>query len=321
MNKQLHVVLGTGTVGGALARHLAEQGMSVRAVNRSGERGDLPGSVEVMAADLTQPEQARHALEGAAVTHHTTQPAYHRWAQEFPALQAGIVDAAAQAGSRLVILDNLYAYGDPQGGVITEQSPEQATTNKGAVRRAITKAALEAHQQGRLEVVVARPSNYFGPGYALTESMVFGRALAGKPMQWLGRQDQPHSFSYTPDVARALATLGSSEHGWGKVWIAPVMPAVTIADFSKAAWEAAGQSGKPKVQSIRGLGLSALSLFMPVLRETKEMMFEWDKPYIADASAFEKAFDFTPTSFAEAITASLAAAEQRGLVAVAGKPA
>src|SRR5690606_30006782 len=120
---------------------------------------------------------------------------------------------------------------------------------------------------------------------------------------------------------RALATLGGSAHGWGKVWIAPVMPPITIADFSKAAWEAAGQSGKTKVQSIRGLGLSALSLFMPVLRETKEMMFEWDRPYIADASAFETAFTFSPTPFAEAITASLAAVEQQRLVAVAGKPA
>jgi nucleoside-diphosphate-sugar epimerase len=275
----------------------------------------------VVKADLTQPEQARKAVAGAAVTYQTTQPAYHRWAQEFPALQAGIVDAAAQAGSRLVILDNLYAYGDPQGGVITEQSPEHATTKKGAVRRAITKAALEAHKQGRLEVAVLRPSNYFGPGYALTESMVFGRALARKPMQWLGRKDQPHSFSYTPDVARALGTLGNSEQGWGKVWIAPVMPAVTIADFSKVAWEAAGQSGKPKVQNLRGLGLAFIALFTPVLRETKEMMFEWDQPYVVDSSAFEKAFDFTPTPFAEAMTASLAAAEQRDLVAVAGKPA
>lgn len=311
MDKQLHVVLGTGAVGGALANQLAAQGKSVRAVNRSGARKGFPESVEIVAADLTHPHQARSAVQGATVTYQCTQPAYHRWAQEFPTLQAGIVDAAASAGSRLVILDNLYAYGDPKGEVITEASPETATTKKGAVRRAITQAALEAHTQGRLQVTVARPSNYFGPGYALTESMVFGRALAGKPMQWLGRQDQPHSFSYTPDVARALANLGSSDQGWGKVWIAPVMPPITIADFSAAVWDAAGQSGKPKVQSIRGRGLSALAVFMPVLRETKEMMFEWDRPYVADASAFERAFDFTPTSFAEAMSASIASARAK----------
>ncbi|PKQ25541.1 MAG: NAD-dependent dehydratase [Actinobacteria bacterium HGW-Actinobacteria-4] len=306
-----HVILGTGAVGTALAQILVDQGKAVRSVNRSGNRGSLPTEVELVAADLADPAQASAAITGATVTYQVTQPAYHRWAQEFPALQASIIDAAAAAGSRLVIVDNLYAYGDPQGAPITEDSPQDPHTRKGKVRRALIESALAAHREGRLQVTVARPSNYFGPGYALTDDMVFGRAVAGKPMQWLGRADQPHSLSYVPDVARALATLGASDKSWGKVWIPPVAGAPTVGEFSQQVWEAAGQSGKAKVQAIRGMGLNLLAIFMPVLREAKEMMYEWEQPWIVDSSAFEREFGQTATPLDQAIRESLGAVKAR----------
>jgi nucleoside-diphosphate-sugar epimerase len=312
-----HVILGTGAVGTALAHLLIDQGKRVRSVNRSGNRGSLPDQVELVAADLADPAQASAAIKGASVTYQITQPEYHRWAQEFPALQSSIIDAVAAAGSRLVIVDNLYAYGDPKGAAITEQSPQEPHTRKGKVRKALVQLALAAHRGGRLEVTVARPSNYFGPGYALTESMVFGRALAGKPMQWLGRTDQPHSLSYVPDVARSLAALGTSERAWGKVWILPVAGAATVAEFSQQVWDAAGQPGRAKVQAIRGLGLNLLALFMRDVRESKEMMYEWEKPWIVDSSAFEAEFGITATPLDEAIRESLGAvkataSEERG---------
>lgn len=300
-----HVILGTGAIGTQLAILLAEQGKTVRSVNRSGSRGSLPESVEVVAADLADPVQASAALQGATVAYQVTQPAYHRWAEEFPALQSSIVDAAAEASARLVIVDNLYAYGDPQGKPITESSPELAHTKKGRVRKQLAEAALAAHREGRLQVTVARPSNYFGPGYALTETMVFGRAVAGKPMQWLGRTDQPHSMSYVPDVARALALLASHDASWGRVWIPPVGGAPTTGEFSRQVWEAAGQEGEPKIQAVRGAGLSLLALFMPALREAKEMMYEWEKPWIVDSSAFEREFGMTATPVDQAIRESL----------------
>ena len=56
----LHVVLGSGPLGLAVARHLAGRGERVRAVNRSG-RADLPDDVEVIAADVTEPAELERA--------------------------------------------------------------------------------------------------------------------------------------------------------------------------------------------------------------------------------------------------------------------
>ncbi|MBX3099450.1 MAG: NAD-dependent epimerase/dehydratase family protein [Salinibacterium sp.] len=305
---ETHVVLGTGSVGAALAAALVAAGKDVRSINRSGLRGSLPDAVELLVGDVGDPGFVAEATRGAAVAYQVTQPAYTRWAQEFPDLQTAVIDACAANGSRLVLADNLYAYGDPDGNVITEDSPQNPHTKKGKVRKAMADAALAAHAEGRLEVAVSRPSNYFGPGYDLTQNMVFARAIAGAPMQWLGPKDQPHTYSYVPDVARAMADLGTSEDAWGQVWIPPVGEPITVADFSQAIWEAAGQSGRAKVQAITGIGLKALSLVMPMLKESLEMMYEFDKPWIVSSSKFEARFGWSATPLPQAIAESVAAA-------------
>ncbi|MDJ0334097.1 NAD-dependent epimerase/dehydratase family protein [Salinibacterium sp. G-O1] len=305
---ETHVVLGTGGVGTALATALVARGRSVRSVNRSGERGILPAAVEVIAGDVSDPAFAASATRGAAVTYQVTQPRYTRWEEEFPALQAAVLDACATNGSRLVLADNLYMYGDADGATITEDSPQHPHTKKGRVRKAMADAALAAHAEGRLEVAISRPSNYFGPGYALMQNMVFAKAIAGGPMQWLGAKDQPHSFSFVPDVGRAMADLGTSDDAWGQVWIPPVTHPITVAEFSQQIWEAAGQTGRAKVQAINGFGLKALALVMPMLKESLEMMYEFEKPWTVSSAKFEARFGWSATPLAQTIAESLAAA-------------
>ena len=84
------------------------------------------------------------------------------------------------------------------------------TSAKAATRAAMTDELLHAHETGTVEVAIGRASDYFGPGTtrsALGET-VFGTALTGRTAQVMGDPDQPHSYSYTPDVAAALITLG-----------------------------------------------------------------------------------------------------------------
>ena len=111
----VHVVLGaSGGAGNAIARALVTADLPVRAVNRSGA-ADLPDSVERLAADIGSPEALAAAVRGAAVVYMAAQPAYHRWAQEFPAMLGRVVAATAAAEAKLVMVDNLYAYGPTTG--------------------------------------------------------------------------------------------------------------------------------------------------------------------------------------------------------------
>ena len=81
--------------------------------------------------------------------------------------------------------------------------------------------ALAAHADGRLEVVLTRPSNYVGADYKLTQDLLLNPARGAKAMKVLGAVDQPHSFSYVPDVARAMADIALADDAYGRAWILP----------------------------------------------------------------------------------------------------
>lgn len=299
-----HLVLGTGSVGAPLIRELTSRGHRVIAVNRSGSRAGLPGETELRVGDLADPGFARDALADADVAYQVTMPPYHRWADDFPSLASGVLDAAARTQTRLVIGDNLYCYGPP-AGALSERSPETATTVKGRVRKAIADEALAAHRAGRVEVALARPSNFFGADYGLTRRLLLAPALAGRRLSVLGRLDRPHAFAYLPDAARAMADIGGADDASGRAWVLPAMAPTTQRELCDAIWHAAGRQGPAKVSALRGAAMRLVGAFDPAVRASVEMAYEFDEPFVVDASEFESRFGWTATPVAEAVSAAL----------------
>ena len=303
---QLHVVVGaTGGAGGALVRELAGRGHRVRAVSRK-PAADRPEGVEQLAADAADPAQTRQACEGATVVYHCAQPPYQRWAAEFPPLTASIADAAAGAGARLVYADNLYAYG-PVHGPITEDLPALATTKKGRVRALMAERLLAAHRSGTLQVAIGRSSDYYGPGGAnsVVGDILFGAAAKGERARWLGRLDVPHSLTYLQDVARALITLGARPEALGEVWHVPAAEPLTGRAFVELI---AAALGRPvKVTATSRLALRIAGIFDARARETTEMLYQWERPFVLDASKFQRAFGpFVPTPHHKAVATTVA---------------
>lgn len=210
MNEQrdLEVVLGTGPLSLAVARHLAARGDRVRAVNRSG-RAELPGDVGVLPANVAEAPEATRACDGAAAVYHCANPPYARWPELHPPLMEAIIEGAASAGARLVFGDNVYAYG-PVDGPIKEDSPTGLRAPNGRARARIFEVLMSAHQAGKVRAAIGRGSDFFGPHahQSTVGDRVFGRALGGKPAQVLRDPDVPHSATYIEDFARAPATLG-----------------------------------------------------------------------------------------------------------------
>jgi nucleoside-diphosphate-sugar epimerase len=312
---QLDVVLGaTGGAGGALVRELAGRGHRVRAVSRK-PAPDLPEGVEPLAADAADPAQTRTACQGATVVYHCVQPPYQRWAAEFPPLTQSIADATAAAGARLVYADNLYAYG-PVDGPITEDLPAQPITNKGRIRALMAERLLAAHRSGTLQVAIARSSDYYGPGGAnsVVGDILFGAAVEGKRARWMGRVDLPHSLNYLQDVARALIILGARPEALGEVWHLPAAEPVTGRGFVELI--AAALGGPVKVTATSRLALRLAGLFDPRARETTEMLYQWERPFVLDASKFQRAFGpLEPTPHQQAVATTVAWFQQR-----AGRP-
>lgn len=303
-----HVIAGAGQVGSPLAQLLLAQGHEVVVISRSGSG---PAEVERVAADIKDSERLIDITKGADALHNCAGPAYTSWAKEWPPLAASLLAAAEATGAVLVTAGNLYGYG-PVNGPMTEDLPLAAPGTKGQVRVRMWTDALAAHEAGRARVTEVRSSDYFGPG-ASDQTPVGTRfvpsLLAGKRTAYLGDPDQPHSWTYLPDVATAMATVATDERAWGKAWHAPNAPALSARALAELICTEAGAPA-PRVSPIPGPVRFALELFSPLVRELKETRYQFDRPFVADSSAFEKTFGITATPLAESITATVAAARK-----------
>jgi nucleoside-diphosphate-sugar epimerase len=301
----LHVVFGAGQVGLALAARLAGLGIGVRAVSRR-RPAALPNGVDWRPVDVTKLEQATGAAEGAAVVYQCLNAPYTQWPELFPPLQRGVLAAAERAGALLVTLENLYAYGPTGGQPMTEDLPLAAVTSKGRVRAAMTGELLAASAAGRVRIAIGRASDFFGAG--ATESTLgeraFGNALAGKRADFIGDPDVPHTYSYVPDIAAGLATLGTDERAVGQVWQLPGPQTVTTRALLDLV---AGEVGHPVgIRRVPKLVVRALGLASPLMRELAEMSYEFEEPFVMDTSKFETAFGTAATPLATAITDTIA---------------
>jgi len=302
-----HVVLGTGAIGRAIAEELLRRGESVRMVNRSGRMDESPAGVEVVASDLYDPANVREVTRGARVVYQSAQPRYSEWPEKFPSLQKSIIEGLTGSNAKLVIVENLYMYGDQNGKTMTEDTSYDAHTRKGRVRGEISRAALAAHKEGRVRVTTARGGNFFGPWGI--DSTMGGRAfyplLQGKPAQLIGRTNLPHSHTFVRDFGMALVILGEHEEADGQAWHVPNdQPKMTQAELVRMFAEEAGV--EPKMSSMGKLMMTIGGLFVPEAKETVEMMYEFDKPFIIDSSKFERTFGLKATPMREAIRETVA---------------
>ncbi len=303
-----HVVLGaSGAAGSAILAALVEGGHSARGVNRSGPGPNAPSGVDWRTADARSLEELRVALEGAEVVYMAAQPPYHRWPQEFPPMMERVVAAAEAAGvRRLVMVDNLYAYG-PGTSPMSEDSPQNATDRKGRTRAAMADSLLAVDAAGRLEVVIGRASDYFGPdaeNSGITALAIEPTAGHGK-LRWMGAMDAPHSCAYVPDVARAFVALGGASDTAGRIWHLPHAPAVTGAGFLALVNEALPEPRDTALVTTRMLRLAAP--FHRISRESLPLAHQWTGPFVVDDSAFRARFpDFVSTPMPEAVSSTVA---------------
>lgn len=307
-----HVIFGTGPLGQAVMRALLKRDDApIRMVNRSGNRRDIPDSVEVVASDAYDVEQVKQVTQGAAVVYQCAQPGYTEWPEKFPPLQAAILEGTAVNGAKLIIGDNLYGYGDTDGQPIHEDSPQMATGDKGRTRAQMAQTALAAHESGKVRVALARGSDFFGEGVlgSLCGERAIGFLMAGKPASFLAGIDQPHTQTYIGDFGEALVILGERDEALGKAWHVPnAEPTLTTREFMQRVADQLGV--ELKVSVMPRLMFEAVSRVHPMVREFRELRYEFDKPYIVDHSRFVATFGNLATPLDVAIANTLAWYEQ-----------
>jgi nucleoside-diphosphate-sugar epimerase len=298
----LHTILGAnGTIAAELIPVLQSHAQQIRLVSRHPAKVE---GTELFQADVLNRDQVFAAVKGSDYVYLLVGLEYNRktWKTQWPLIMRNTIDACKAAGARLIFFDNVYMYGRVRGSM-TESTPYNPCSVKGKIRAEIDEMLLEEMKSGRLKALIATSADFYGPRTKKTSVagiMIFDKMKSGKSAQWFVNAKQPHSFTYTPDAAIALYMLACNENAYGQTWHLPTAkPALTGIEFISIA--AKYMHAKNKVQILPGWLVGIIGLFVPLMKELGEMLYQNKFPYEFDSSKFEKAFQFTPTSYEEGI--------------------
>lgn len=299
-----HLVVGAGPIGTSLALHLAGRGDHVRLVTRSGS-GPRHPAVDRVAADAGDLSALRAALDGVQAVHWCLHASRYRadvWRAELPALEERILRLAAEAAVPVVFPESLYGL-DAGAQPFTAGSPFAPGSIKGQVRVEL----LRARAQSPARTVSIAASDYFGPfarANAHAGERMIVPILRGRTVRPLGSVDQPHSFTYLPDLAAAMAAAADDPDIEGLV-MAPTAPPVTQRELIETYARTAGTPVPP----IRPLPSRLLRWAGRVHRdsgELAEMLHQWERPYAMDSRDDETRLGLAPTPIEDAAAATIA---------------
>ncbi len=298
-----HTVLGaSGVVGRETVTALLRDGHTVCAVSRSASPSSAATQIT---ADLLDAPSASAALRGTDVAYLTVGLPYSTkaWQRDWPLVMQNTIDACLANGSRLVYFDNVYVYG-AAAGPMTESTPFAPVGKKGAVRAALVRMLETAAAERGLQYVIGRSADFYGPAASTSVFNTFAidKIAEGQPPTWLYDAHQPHSMTYTPDIGRALAALGTVAGEWNRTWHLPTAPALTGDEYLELA---TGGALPHRTMSLTTMRFGAL--FVSAARESLPMAYQNTAPYLFDSSAFESEFGMAPTPYRDGIAATLAA--------------
>lgn len=297
----MNTILGAGgAISNELARILAADKKPFRLVGRNPK--PMAGA-QLFAADLADRDQAINAVAGSSVVFLLAGLKYDLavWRELWPAIMANTIEACKRAQARLIFFDNVYMYGKVNGPM-TEETPYAPSSKKGEVRAKIATALMDEVKRGNLTAMIARSADFYGPDTrtGVPNVLVFEAMAKGNKPSWLVNAEVPHSLTFTPDAARGVAMLAEKESAWKQVWHLPTAPdPPTGREFIAMAAKQFGVA--PKYRVLNRLMLRVAGLFDPIVRESYEMLYQSDSPYLFDSTRFAREFGFAGTPYPEGI--------------------
>ncbi|GET33724.1 NAD-dependent dehydratase [Prolixibacter bellariivorans] len=297
----MQTILGAGgAIGIDLAKELLAYTDKIRLVSRNPVK--VNAGDELFPADLTNAESIDEAVKGSEVVYLVVGFPYDIkvWRKVWPQVMNDVIAACKKHNAKLVFFDNVYMYDRDSLGYMTEETSIRPTSKKGEIRRQIAQTLQEETASGELTALIARSADFLGLTNSVPVEMVYKNLAKGKKAQWLANANKVHQYTFVPDAAKATAMLGNTPDVWNQVWHLPTDHSrltgkdwITL--FAKA------MNVEPKFTVVPNWMLGIIGLFVPIMRELKEMNYQNDRDYVFDSSKFEERFDFTPTQPEDAV--------------------
>ncbi|MDI6803397.1 MAG: NAD-dependent epimerase/dehydratase family protein [Bacteroidota bacterium] len=299
----MQTILGAnGTIGSVLAKELTAYTNQIRLVSRNPKK--VNETDELFPADLSDASQVEKAIEGSEVVYLLVGFDYKIkvWQDKWPKLMRAAIDACIKHKAKLVFFDNVYMYDTNAIPHMTESSVINPPSKKGAVRKEIADMLLNDVKSGKITALIARSADFYGPNNdkSFLIEVVYKNMKKGKKPNWFIDENKKHSFTYTPDAAKATALLGNTVDAYNQVWHLPT-DKNTLTGKEMIALFAKELNVETKVSILPMWLLKILGLFIPIMKEMPEMMYQYDRDYYFDSSKFDKRFNFKTTTYQEGV--------------------
>jgi nucleoside-diphosphate-sugar epimerase len=301
----MQTILGSGGgIGIPLAKELTKYTKHIRLVSRNPKK--VNPEDELFPADFTDLQQIDKAIAGSEVVYVTVGFEYRLsvWRHTWPPFIRAVIDACKAHNTKLVFFDNVYMYAGSAIPHMTEDSPMQPPSKKGEVRKQLNDMIIEEVAKNNLTALIARSADFYGPDNRNSPLtiMVADNFMKGKKAQAFGNLDKVHTYTYTPDAAKATALLGNTPDAFNQVWHLPT----TTEKLTNRQWIqliANELKVEPKIQTVPKWMLQLLGLFVPMMKEFPEMMYQYENDYFFDSGKFEKRFGIQAIEPADGIKA------------------
>lgn len=301
----VQTILGAGgPIADELARAIHDEFTpDLRLVSRNPKK--VNEADELVSADLTDGASTSAAVAGSDIAYLTVGLPMDSalWEQKFPSMMRNVIDACIEHGTKLVFFDNTYMYPGTSAPQIDGDVPFAPNGRKGRVRAQSATMLLDAMRAGRIEALICRAPEFYGPGKtkSLTNRMVFDRIKAGKTPVVPLNAHAKRSLIWTPDASRAMALLGNTPDAFGQTWHLPIdQDRRTYAQLVKIASEVTGRKIRYHVlpRPVFTIG----GHFVDALEEVQELLPRYRGDNIFDTSKFATRFpDFRVTTYREGI--------------------
>ena len=124
--------------------------------------------------------------------------------------------------------------------------------------------------------------------------------LQGKGPQTLVSADIEHTYANVLDNGRALVELALCDDCYGEGWHLPVGEPITTNGMLALFNEKLGSNFKVSVMPT--LLKKILSIFIPIIKEAKEMEYQFEQKYVMSYDKFRKRFpNFKVSSYQDGV--------------------
>jgi nucleoside-diphosphate-sugar epimerase len=305
-----------GAIGKSLVEALKQRHETYRVVGRDRARLEQTfgqdDKAEIVVWDPDDPASVRASARGIDTLIYLVGVPYNRFELHPPTMQKTLDGAIAEGVRRVLLIGTVYPYGSPTMQKVTEEHPRNPTTFKGKMRKEQEELLLAADATGKIEGVILRLPDFYGPGVeASLLDGVFKAAASGGTADMIGPIDTPHEFVYVPDVGPVALDLAAKPEARGRWWNLAGAGVTTQREMAELAFRVAGR--KPKIRAVGRTMLRVIGLFNPFMRELVEMHYLQTTPVLLDDSALKKLLgDVKKTSYENGVKESVAYLQKKG---------